>query len=76
MNEIACQAEHKKGQGCHTCGGYKVVLSQAPVCVKCNRVGWVRPGVHTSYVGKEWTSFDGIRTTQGPNGSVCDRCKE
>ena len=71
---IPCQAEHKEGQGCYTCGGYKIVLSQEPVCVSCNRMGWIKPGANTSYVGKVWVTFDGLVMLQGAAGSVCAKC--
>ena len=73
--QILCQADHKEGQGCYTCGGYKILLFQGPVCMTCNRVGWLRPGNHTTYVGKRWRTYDGIEMTQRANGSVCDSCE-
>jgi hypothetical protein len=59
MKAIKCQGCKPEDSGCMTCGGYKVVLAKA-MCPGCETDYWVRPGVHTTYVGKTFESFDGL----------------
>ncbi len=60
---IKCRAPHAKTGGCVVCGGYKYLISKEKVCTQCGLEGWVRPGNYTSYDGKKWNTFDGIRMT-------------
>lgn len=62
--------------GCGTCGGQKVVLVRN-TCDGCRQNYWSRPGVYTTYVGKTWTSFDGVQLVQATRDRVvCAKCVE
>lgn len=76
MEKIACQRciGHNKEDGCSTCGGLKVVLSER-MCESCGHISWVRPGAYSSYEGKVWYSFDGVKIIDGKNPK-CGFCIE
>lgn len=61
--------------GCNTCGGYGIVAEEATTeC--CGRAFWVRPGNHTTYVGKRYRSFDGLGfVVRNGHISVCQYCE-
>lgn len=72
---ILCR--HPKGKkGCSECGGRGwVVESYSAGC--CGRKIWCRSWLRTVYVGKKYTTFNGIEMTVvdlDPYGEVCDRC--
>jgi hypothetical protein len=59
--EIRCRACRPEDEGCRRCGGYKVLLvKREDICPKCETSAWVSPGVHTSYEGKRYVTFDGL----------------
>lgn len=70
---IKCQAEHKSGKGCYTCGGYKTIM--VSMTCGCGRKYWVRPGAWTWYEGKEYTSVDGLKITCHTDGDKCRYCE-
>lgn len=72
--QIKCQYKADHGAGCSRCGGYVVVLMERPACVKCRRKAWFRPGVHTTYDGKQYESWDGLALTVTAKGDVCMKC--
>lgn len=76
MTQIKCRAceMHPKGKGCGTCGGYRFLLELIPVCSDCKVMGWVRPGVYSSYDGRMWKTFDGIDMVDYSDGRVCSGC--
>lgn len=55
---IGCGA--KKGKGCTSCGGYGHIF-QKQKCTTCARFGWFRPHPLTVYVGKRYSSVDGLQ---------------
>lgn len=68
---INCQGDHS-GEGCSTCGGYGYVLVK--IRLTCGHEYWNRPGVHTSYIGKTFTSMDGLDIVVTDKGYVCKAC--
>ena len=83
MNKIKCQAKHSQpvredgsGGGCYTCGGYGFLVEKRVTCTKCNKEAWIRPGAYTAYVGKMFTSFDGIKFVYIKDMKVvCEECQ-
>lgn len=74
---IPCQAcvGKPKEDGCATCGGFKEVLFFAKACNFCERQAWFRPGVHTVYVGKHYSSVDGLEIVcTGMSERTCIDC--
>jgi hypothetical protein len=71
MKEIKCKGCKPGDSGCSTCGGFKEVLIL--VTASDGTEYWTRPGVYTSYEGKEWTSFDGVRLRATKDGVVATK---
>ena len=75
MTEIQCQRCEPTDTGCLTCGGYKIVLTEAS-CENCGQKYWTRPGVVTTWDGKEFYSFDGLKiTTYIDRKWTCAKCE-
>lgn len=72
MNKIPCQQQNCEKDGCSSCYGYGVVLTQSQL--GCGCLAWVRPGVFTIYEGKTWTTFDGVHVTYKDGKEICSRC--
>lgn len=66
---------HREETGCGTCGGYGVVLVKK-ACKGCGRESWVRPGVFTSYEGKEYYTVDGLKMFCHGHTEHCLNCEE
>lgn len=64
LDSIPCQRCKPEDSGCFTCGGYKKVVVK--VRDPEGRIYWVMPGVHTTWPGKVWYSFDGVRIVEEP----------
>lgn len=79
MKRIKCQADHVKGKGCYTCGGYGFLMERGK-CGCCGRLVWFRPDPYTTYCGKQYTSVDGLLMTdhmiQGQIRSFCPACRD
>lgn len=78
-DRIACQAIHRRRpdkeiDGCYTCGGYGYVYAWERACDHCDRLALFRPGQFTIYVGKKFTSADGLTVTYtGIDGAKATR---
>lgn len=70
-----CKGDAELENGCATCGGHRTVLG-AVTCRICKREAWVRPGVHTSYEGKRWHTFDGVEWVDHKSSSNCADCEK
>jgi hypothetical protein len=86
-DKIQCQAPHTKKAnghfGCFVCGGYGFIAECSVACDDCGRLALFRPGQFTVYVGKKFTSTDGLTVTyrtliadRGKVGRVCEYCEE
>jgi hypothetical protein len=71
---IVCRYCKQTDSGCPICGGFKVVFEWVS-CMTCEGPYLIRPGVHTVYEGKKFTSVDGVTVTVHLNRNwECDRC--
>lgn len=74
MDIIMCQGYQCKKRGCSSCGGYGYVLKKNHC--RCGQSYWSRPGVFTSYPGKEYSSYDGLKFKVQEDGKVrCKKCE-
>lgn len=74
MKRMPCQACRRDESGCYTCGGYGYILEKSK-CRLCKREAWFRPGAHTVYEGKHYSSFDGLEFVWHVDGANCIHCE-
>lgn len=70
---LACTPESRKHRGCGTCGGYGYIYSQW-TCPGCSVKAWLRPGAHTVFDGKTFTSMNGVTLVWRKGGQLCFDC--
>lgn len=56
---IKCKACDEASKHCEICGGFRYVFSWTR-CPTCKNVRLERPGVHSTYEGKQYRSIDGV----------------
>lgn len=51
---------------------YNYILAKLTLVCGCE--AWFRPGAYTTFVGKQFTSFDGLQCVQAEGGVRCAEC--
>lgn len=71
--KILCQGKSCK-TGCHSCGGYGVLIQRENL--DCGHYIWTRPYAITVYDGKEFRSIDGLDCIYKNGKYLCLDCYE